>query len=140
MLKKERKESLLFILLLVAILGSSSYAKSVGSFKIDEMISSVIGKTNFELEKKDTTVKVTLNTYRLSDDAKTTAQKYMTSLHKKSALFPSFIDVGKADGKQKKVNYGTLKKGTYRIDFCVKDQQSAGLVSWYMKGSGTINQ
>lgn len=136
---KQYKKTIIILSVFTMMMGVIVYAKTTKSFSY-EMISAVHGSTNYSLAKKNTDVTTTANTYRLADNKTADALSYRISLHKKSAWFISFKKVGKANGKKKTTNYGTLSKDTYRIDLEVTNQDSSGTIYRCVKGSGSIIQ
>lgn len=137
--RKLRKKLLAVSVLSVLLLtGLTVNAASIGTFTY-EMSVAVYGKTKFSLSNKSTTVKTTGTTYSYATDNKTTSQNYKVALHKVNSS-GTFKTAGAADGTTKSVSFGTVSSGSYNVDLMVSNPQSSGSVSWYIKGSGSVNQ
>ena len=102
-----------------------------------KMYTAVNGKTRFSLEKKSTKVTTTANTYHASNN-KVTSPKLSYKVALTSIGLVRYKNVGAANGTKKTINYGTINKGTYRVNLCVGSDNFG--YSRYVKGSGQIVQ
>nr|WP_297932807.1 hypothetical protein [uncultured Blautia sp.] len=136
---KSKIGAILVSMMLLVVGATTVYAASVGSFSF-EFSTAVYGSTKYSLSNKSTSVKTTANTYSYATGNTISSQSYMVSLHKSSSIFNTFKTAGAADGTAKTVNFGTVSSGTYVVDLCATDPPASGMVYWYIKGSGNINQ
>lgn len=138
--KIKRKIGAILVSMMVLGAGVTTvYAASVGTFRF-EFSTAVYGSTKFSLANKSTSVKTTANTYSYATGDTIASQSYMVSLHKTSSIINTFKTAGAADGTSKTVNFGTVSSGTYVVDLCSTDPPAPGMVYWYIKGSGSVNQ
>lgn len=138
--KTKRRIGMFFVSLMMLIAGAATvYAASVGTFSF-EFSTAVYGSTKYSLSNKSTSVKTTANTYSYATGNKISSEDYMVSLHKSSSIINTFKTAGAADGTTKTVNFGTVSSGTYVVDLCSVDPPASGMVYWYIKGSGSVNQ
>lgn len=138
--KTKRRIGMIFVSLMMLIAGATTvYAASVGTFSF-EFSTAVYGSTKYSLSNKSTSVKTTANTYSYATGNTISSEDYMVSLHKSSSIINTFKTAGAADGTTKTVNFGTVSSGTYVVDLCSVDPPASGMVYWYIKGSGSVNQ
>lgn len=136
---KRRIGTILVSMMLLVAGVTTVYAASVGTFRF-EFSTAVYGSTKYSLSNKSTSVKTTANTYSYATGDTISAQNYMVSLHKTSTILNTFKTVGAANGTTRTVNFGTVKSGTYVVDLCATDPPASGMVYWYIKGNGSVNQ
>ena len=137
--KKRRIWAVLLSMMLLAASAVTVYAANVGSFTF-EFSTAVYGSTKHSLSNKSTSVKTTGNTYSFATGNTIASQDYKVSLHKSSSILNTFKTAGAADGTTKTVSFGTVSSGKYVVDLCATNPPASGMVYWYIKGSGYINQ
>ena len=137
-MKRILREIFITTLMILSMCGVV-YAKNKGGFNF-EMVRSAGGATNFSLSANTATVKVNGNTYKYSDGKKADPLKYQISLYKKGGSIGKYQSLGKADGKEKSVSFTINKKGTYKVNLVVTNQDPSGTVYRYVKGSGNVSQ
>ena len=137
--RKRRTWAVLLSMMVLVASAVTIYAANVGSFSF-EFSTAVYGSTKHSLSNKSTSVKTTANTYSYATGGTIASQSYMVSLHKSISIVNTFKTAGAANGTTKTVNFGTVSSGKYVVDLCATDPPAAGMVYWYIKGNGYINQ
>lgn len=135
------RKKIAFIIMCAALLVSSItiYAASANTFSF-KMSYGINGTKNYTLKKKSTTVSIsgkTLNYATGKTEKK--AQGYKVALSKPLKQ-GSYKSAGTANGSIRIVTFGTISAGKYNVDLSVNYRQPSGILVWYIKGNGKINQ